>query len=153
MMKLVRAVLRPERLGILCEALKTNGFSAMTVTAIEGDKQNPLRPQELCSGLMQEVTLPRIQIEMITEPERVDVLLGIIMESCQTGKAGDGRIVVLPVDDAIRIRTGESGRNFRVAADSLQERHRYTCGMRKEEHISTSVPHPVAADQKGARLR
>lgn len=151
MMKLVRAVLRPERLGILCEALKTNGFSAMTVTTIEGNKQNIHRLQELCSGLMQEETLPRIQVDLITGPERVDVLLGIIMESCRTGNAGDGRIVVLPVDDAIRIRTGESGRNLRVAADSLQERHGYTCGMKKEEHISTSVPHPVAADQKGAR--
>lgn len=125
----------------------------MTVTAIEGDKQNTLRLQELCLGLMQEETLPRIQVDLITGPERVDVLLGIIMESCRTGKAGDGRIVVLPVDDAIRIRTGESRRDFRIAADSLQERHGYPCGMKKEEHISTSVPHPVAADQKGARLR
>lgn len=150
-MKLVRAILRPERLGILCEALKTNGFSAMTVTSIEGDKQNHPGHQELCEGLMQEGTLPRIQVDIITRSERVDVLLGIIMESCRTGKSGDGRIVVLPVDDAIRIRTRESIKKYRVAADSLQDRHGYTCGMKKEERISTSVPHPVAADQKGAR--
>ncbi len=151
MMKLVRAVLRPERLGILCEALKMNGFSAMTITAIEGGKQNHLRLQELCKGLMQEDTLPRIQVDMITGPERVDVLIGIIMESCRTGKAGDGRIIVLPVDDAIRIRVGESTRKFRVAADSPQDRHGCTYGMKNEECISTSVQHPVAADQKGAR--
>ena len=150
-MKLVRAILRPERLGILCEALKTNGFSAMTVTSIEGDKQNHPGHQELCEGLMQEGTLPRIQVDIITRSERVDVLLGIIMESCRTGKAGDGRIIVLPVDDAIRIRVGESTRKFRVAADSPQDRQSCMYGMQNEECIRDGVQHPVAADQKGAR--
>jgi len=98
----------------------------MTVTPIGHDKKKSLPLREICKGLVREDILPRIQVEILLDPERVDVLTGIIMESCRTGNAGDSRILVLPVDDAIRIRTGESISNHRIASDTLPEKNRWS---------------------------
>ncbi len=151
MMKLVRAVLRPERLGILLEALDTDGFYGLTITPIEGGRHKGTFMQELCSGLLLEDTLPRIQIEIVTTPGRVELLTNIIMESCRTGKAGDGRIDIIPVERAIRIRNGGSSTSHRVALNLPADDRACTFRLTNDEHNSTSVPHPVAADQKGAR--
>lgn len=150
-MKLVRAVLRPERLGILCEALDTNGFYGLTLAPVEGEKHKGSFAQELCNGLLLEDTLPRIQIEIVTTPGKVELLTSIIVESCRTGKAGDGRVVVIPVERVIRIRDRESVTSVRAAPDSFGDGNAYMYRMTNNEQNSTRVPHPVAADQKGAR--
>ena len=150
-MKLVRAELRPERLGILSEALRMNGFVPMTVIPIGHDKMRSLPMRELCKRLAREDILPRIQVEILLDPERVDLLTGIILESCRTGNAGDGRILVLPFDDAIRIRTGESISNHRIASDTLPEKTGGPYRVKSGESTSTDAQHTPTAELKGAR--
>ncbi len=150
-MKLVRAVLRPERLGILCETLNTNGFFGLTVTPVEGRKHKGPGQQELCRDLLLEDTLPRIQIEIVTTSAQVALLTSIILESCRTGKAGDGSIVVIPVERAFRIRNGRLVTRVRDVLDSPVDGRSCRYRIVNNEHNSTNVPHPVAADQKGER--
>ena len=150
-MKLVRAVLRPERLGILCETLNANGFFGLTVIPVEGRKHKGFSNQELCRDLQLEDTLPRIQIEIVTTSARVALLTNIILESCRTGKAGDGSIVVIPVERVFRIQSGGLVTHVREVLDSSVDNRSCRYRIANNEHNSTNVPRPVAADQKGER--
>lgn len=150
-MKLVRAVLRPERLGILCETLNTNGFSGLTVIPVEGRKPRGTGEQELCRDLLLEDTHPRIQIEILTTTAQVALVTSIILETCRTGKAGDGSIIVLPVERAFQIRSGGLVTRIRDVLDSSVDERSCRYRIANNEQNSTNVPHPVAADQKGER--
>ena len=107
-MKLVKAIIRPERFGVVRKALEENGFLGMTITSVEGHDGRNLLTRDTCEGLKPFDLHPKIQIELVVNNTNVDHLLSIIAESCHTGNPGDGRIFVMHVDKTIRIRTGES---------------------------------------------
>lgn len=107
-MKLVKAIIRPERLEPLKKALEENGFTGMTITAVRGrGEQNRLVLEYRC-GLMMVGLLPKIQVELMVNYYNVDHVVTIILESCRTGNQGDGKIFVLPIDNAIRMQPPES---------------------------------------------
>jgi nitrogen regulatory protein P-II 1 len=106
-MKLVKAVIKPERFEFVKKAREENGFAGMTITEVKGRGEQKGITLEYRGGLMTVDLLPKIQIEIVIKGEDVDRLIRTISESARTGKIGDGKIFVIPVEKAIRIRTGE----------------------------------------------
>jgi len=106
-MKLVKAVIKPERFEFVKKALEDKGFNGMTITEVKGRGEQKGIALEYRGGLMTVDLLPKIQIEIVVRVSDVDLLISTISEAARTGKIGDGKIFVLPVDKAIRIRTGE----------------------------------------------
>jgi len=106
-MKMVKAIIKPERFEFVKKALEDKGFVSMTITEVRGRGEQKGITLEYRGGLMTVDMLPKIQIEIVVKDKDVDTLIATLTESARTGKFGDGKIFVLPVDRAIRIRTGE----------------------------------------------
>ena len=107
-MKLVKAIIKPERFENVKKALDVNGFTGMTITEVEGRGEQKGITLEYRGGRIIVDRLPKIQMEIVVDSDKVDHLIRTITESCRTGKLGDGRIFIAPVEKVIRIRTGES---------------------------------------------
>lgn len=107
-MKLVKAIIRPERFEFVKKALEDKGFNGMTITEVNGRGEQKGISLEYRGGLMNVDLLPKIQIELVVRDPDVDSLISLITEAARTGKIGDGRIFVLPVERTFRIRTGET---------------------------------------------
>jgi len=123
-MKMIKAIIKPERFEYVKKALEENGFPGMTVTEVQGRGDQKGITLEYRGGHMTVDLLPKIQIEIVVDYEKVERVITTISEACRTGKMGDGRIFVMPVERAIRIRTGETleekpvGGTFGVPASS-----------------------------------
>jgi len=107
MMKLVKAIIKPERFEFVKKALEEKGYPSMTVTDLKGRGEQKGITLEYRGKSMVVDMLPKIQIEIAVRDERVDELVALIMQAARTGKIGDGKIFILPVEKTIRIRTGE----------------------------------------------
>lgn len=99
-MKKLECVIRPEKLKELAEELRGIGVSGLTVTEVKGFGQQTTRPENY-------LFLPKTKIEIYLEEEKVEEVFETITRVCKTGQMGDGKAVILPVEDALRIRTGE----------------------------------------------
>ncbi|MCK9591992.1 MAG: P-II family nitrogen regulator [Methanoregula sp.] len=106
-MKLVKTIIKPERFEFVKKALEDKGFVSMTISEVRGRGEQKGISLQYRGGKMTIEMLPKIQIEIIVKDKVVDAVTAIITESARTGKIGDGKIFVIPVDKAIRIRTGE----------------------------------------------
>lgn len=106
-MKMVQAIIKPERFEFVKKALEDKGFVSMTITEVRGRGEQKGITLEYRGGLMTVDMLPKIQIEIVVKEKDVDILIATLTESARTGKFGDGKIFIIPVDKAIRIRTGE----------------------------------------------
>ena len=106
-MKLVKAIINPERFEFVKKAMEEKGFKGMTITEVKGRGEQKGITLEYRGGLMTVDLLPKIQIEIVIRDSDLDVLISTLMESARTGKIGDGKIFVMPVEKSIRIRTGE----------------------------------------------
>ena len=106
-MKMVLAIIRPEKLEDVKKALEEKGFVAMTVMEVKGrGEQKGIRLQ--FRGRELEVDLlPKMVVFLVVRDEDVDRVIEIITKSARTGRYGDGKIFVLPVEKSVRIRTGE----------------------------------------------
>jgi len=109
-MKLVKAIIKPERFEIVKKALEEKGVTSMTTTEVQGRGEQKGITLEYRGKQMIVDMLPKIQIEIIVRDKEVDELIATIIGAARTGRIGDGKIFVLPVDAAIRIRTGEMER-------------------------------------------
>ena len=108
-MKLITAIIRPFKLDDVREALAQAGVSGITVTEVKGFGRQKGHT-ELYRGAEYVVDfLPKIKIELLLDDKDAATACQIIEETCKTGRIGDGKIFVIPVDDVIRIRTGERG--------------------------------------------
>ncbi|MEO1038284.1 MAG: P-II family nitrogen regulator [Pseudomonadota bacterium] len=108
-MKKIEAVIKPFKLDDVKEALQEIGLQGMTVTEAKGFGRQKGHT-ELYRGAEYVVDfLPKIKIELIVPDNRVEAAIEAILNAAQTGRIGDGKIFVLPVETAIRIRTGETG--------------------------------------------
>jgi nitrogen regulatory protein P-II 1 len=107
-MKLVKAIIKPERFEFVKKALEEKGFKGMTINEVKGRGEQKGITLEYRGGLMTVDLLPKIQIEIVIRDGDLDVLISTLMESARTGKIGDGKIFVIPVEKSIRIRTGET---------------------------------------------
>jgi nitrogen regulatory protein P-II 1 len=106
-MKLIKAIIKPERFEFVKKALEDKGFNGMTITEVKGRGEQKGITLEYRGGLMTVDMLPKIQLEIVVRDSELDLLISTIMESARTGKIGDGKIFIIPVDKSIRIRTGE----------------------------------------------
>ena len=107
-MKMIKAIIKPERLEFVKKALEDKGFKGMTITEVKGRGEQKGIALEYRGGLMTVDLLPKVQIEIIVTDGETESLISTISESARTGKIGDGRIFVIPVERSIRIRTGET---------------------------------------------
>jgi nitrogen regulatory protein P-II 1 len=108
-MKKVEAIIKPFKLDEVKEALHTIGIQGLTVTEVKGFGRQKGHT-ELYRGAEYVVDfLPKIKLEIAVADEMVDKVLQSIVESANTGRIGDGKIFVLPMEEVIRIRTGERG--------------------------------------------
>lgn len=108
-MKKIEAIIKPFKLEDVKEALSEAGVTGMTVTDVKGYGRQQGH-SELYRGAEYIVDfLAKTKIELIVNDEDVEKCVNIIKDSAKTGKIGDGKIFILPVDEVIRIRTGESG--------------------------------------------
>ena len=108
-MKRVEAIIRPDRLQAVQDALDGLGVSGLTVTEVVGcGAQRGYT--EVYRGARANISLQRkVKVEAVVPDPRVDGVVDAILGAARTGEVGDGKIFVLPVDQAIRIRTGEKG--------------------------------------------
>ena len=106
-MKMVQAILRPEKLEMVMKNLEGAGFIAMTVIEVKGRGEQKGITLEYRGKKMKVDLLPKVKIELVVKDEEVDQVTGIIRSSAKTGKVGDGKIFVIPVERMMRVRTDE----------------------------------------------
>lgn len=108
-MKKIEAIIKPFKLDDVKEALTNTGISGMTVSDVKGYGRQQGH-SELYRGAEYVVDfLPKIKIEIVVNDDMVDNAIKAILEAAKTGKIGDGKIFIIPIDNVIRIRTGETG--------------------------------------------
>ncbi|KAF0135092.1 MAG: nitrogen regulatory protein P-II 1 [Candidatus Saganbacteria bacterium] len=108
-MKKIEAIIRSEKLEEIREALDAKNLSRMTVTEVKGRGTQKGITLEWRVGEYTVEFLPKIKVELVVNDEQVDQVVKIIISACQTGKIGDGKIFISPIEEAIRIRTNERG--------------------------------------------
>ncbi len=106
-MKMVKAIIKPERFEFVKKALEDKGFIGMTISEVKGRGEQKGITLQYRGGLMTVDLLPKIQLEIVIRDSDVDNLVATITEAARTGKIGDGKIFIMPVERSIRIRTGE----------------------------------------------
>ncbi len=110
-MKKIEAIIKPFKIDEVKEALHEAGLQGLTVTEVKGFGHQKGHT-ELYRGAEYVVDfLPKVKIELVLEDDAVDRAVQAIRDAASTGRIGDGKIFVFPVEDAIRIRTGERGPN------------------------------------------
>jgi len=108
-MKLVTAVIKPFKLDDVREALSDIGIQGVTVTEVKGFGRQKGHT-ELYRGAEYVVDfLPKVKIEVAIDDDMLDQVIEAISKTANTGKIGDGKIFVMPLEQVIRIRTGEAG--------------------------------------------
>lgn len=107
-MKLVKAIIKPFKLDDVREALSEIGVQGITVSEVKGFGRQKGHT-ELYRGAEYRVDfLPKVKLETVVSDDTVESVVNAIRESANTGKIGDGKIFVIPVEQAVRIRTGET---------------------------------------------
>ena len=110
-MKLIVAVLKPFKLDEVKEALKTAGVQGMTLTEAQGFGRQRGHT-EVYRGAEYEVDfVPKIRVEVLVDDAQADEVVDAVVRAAATGKIGDGKVWVVPVDQVVRVRTGERGRD------------------------------------------
>ena len=106
-MKKIEAIIKPFKLDDVKEALNKIGIQGMTITEVKGYGRQKGH-KEIYRGAEYVVEfIPKLKIEIVVKASQVDEVIGVISKAANTGKIGDGKIFVLPVESALRVRTGE----------------------------------------------
>ena len=108
-MKLVTAIVKPFKLEEIKDALHAVGVDGLTVSEASGYGRQRGHT-EVYRGAEYTVDLvPKVRLEVLIEDERVDAIVAAIVETAHTGRIGDGKVWVVPVESVTRVRTGETG--------------------------------------------
>ena len=106
-MKLVTAVIKPHKWEEVREALETFGVAGMTVSEVSGYGRQKGHT-EVYRGAEYDIALvPKIRLEIVVDTADVEDVVGIIVKTAQTGRIGDGKVWVQPVESVVRVRTGD----------------------------------------------
>ncbi|APT85023.1 P-II family nitrogen regulator [Corynebacterium aquilae] len=108
-MKLITAVIKPFTLAEVQEALEQLGINGMTVTESQGFGQQKGHTEVYRGAEYAVDFVPKVKLEIVVDDEDVEDVIDAIVESASTGKIGDGKLWVTPVEDIVRVRTGERG--------------------------------------------
>lgn len=106
-MKMIVAIIRPERVDQVLDSLESNGFVALTLTEVKGRGEQKGIQLQFRGRTVEVDLLEKVKLEIVVEEEDVERAIEAICSAARTGKIGDGRIFVLPVEKSVRIRTGE----------------------------------------------
>jgi nitrogen regulatory protein P-II 1 len=108
-MKKIEAIIQPFKMEDVKEALKGIGIDGMTITEVRGHGRQKGH-KEIYRGQEYQVDLlPKVKVEMVVPDSRVDEVIATLSGAARSGKIGDGKIFVLPVEEAIRIRNDDRG--------------------------------------------
>ena len=106
-MKLVTAVIKPHKWEEVREALETFGVTGMTVSEVSGYGRQKGHT-EVYRGAEYDIALvPKIRVEIVVDDQDVDTVADAIVRAAQTGRIGDGKVWVVPVETVVRVRTGD----------------------------------------------
>jgi nitrogen regulatory protein P-II 1 len=110
-MKKIEAIIQPFKMDDVKKALNDMGVQGMTISEVNGYGRQKGH-KEIYRGVEYEVDfLPKIKVEAIVMSDQVDLVIEKIRDSVNSGKIGDGKIFVTPIEQVVRIRTGEMGRD------------------------------------------
>jgi nitrogen regulatory protein P-II 1 len=107
-MKMVQAIIRPEKLDVVMKNLEERGFIAITVLEVKGRGEQKGITLEYRGKKMEVDLLPKVKLELVVRDEDVEAATGIIKSAAKTGKVGDGKIFIIPVEKMTRVRTDEA---------------------------------------------
>jgi nitrogen regulatory protein P-II 1 len=110
-MKKIEAIIRPEKLEPVKAALAELGILGMTVTEVSGRGRQGGISLQWRAGEYKVEFLPKVKVELVVLDEDVGKALNAIVRKARTGERGDGKIFVLPIENAVRVRTGDEGEN------------------------------------------
>lgn len=108
-MKRVEAIIRPHKIDDVREALTEIGIKGMTISEVKGFGRQKGHTEVYRGAEYKVDFLPKIKLELIITDSQVDATISAIVKSAKTGHVGDGKIFIIHVDDAIRVRTEEAG--------------------------------------------
>ena len=108
-MKKIEAIIRSEKFADVKKALGEMGINGITVTEVKGHGRQKGITQQWRGTEYQVDLLPKVKIETVVKSKDVDKIVAAIIEAAKTGNIGDGKIFVIPIDESIRVRTGEKG--------------------------------------------
>lgn len=108
-MKKIETIIKPFKLDEVKDALNGLGISGMTISEVKGFGRQRGHKEIYRGAEYQTDFIPKIKIDLVVDEAITDKVVATICETANTGKVGDGKIFVLPMDGAVRIRTGEAG--------------------------------------------
>lgn len=110
-MKKIEAIIRPKNIAEIKEKLSEAGIVGMTVSEVRGFGRQKGHVEIFRGAEYKIEFLPKIKLELVVNDKNVEEVINLILKVCQTGNIGDGKIFIIPVEEVIRIRTGERGEN------------------------------------------
>ena len=110
-MKKIEAIIREERLEAVKKHLEEIGYLGMTLTEVSGRGRQKGVPLKWGAKEYRLEFLPKLKVEVVVMDEDVPGAINAIIRGARTGDIGDGKIFIIPIEDAVRIRTGDSGNN------------------------------------------
>jgi nitrogen regulatory protein PII len=108
-MKKIEAIIRPFRIDDVREALAEIGVKGMTLTEVKGYGRQKGHTEVYRGSEYQIDFLPKIKLEIVVADTLADDAVDVILKAAKTGQVGDGKIFIYEIEDAVRVRTGESG--------------------------------------------
>jgi nitrogen regulatory protein P-II 1 len=139
MTKKIEAIIREEKLNDVKEALRAIGIVGMNVQEIRGHGRQGGIELAGRSGTYQVDMLPKIQVNIILSDHNVEKTIEVIRQAAQTGRTGDGLIFIYPVEEVVRIRTGERGREALTYAGDIdarrEEREAWSASKREAKSV------------------
>jgi len=109
MMRKIEAIIKPFKLDDVKEALSNIGIKGMTLSEVKGYGRQKGHKEVYRGAEYQVDFIPKIKLELVVDEQQVDEIVDCIRQAAMTGKIGDGKIFVLPIEEVIRVRTGEKG--------------------------------------------
>ncbi len=110
-MKKIEAIIRPFKLEEVKEALVEEGIRGLTISEVRGYGRQKGHTETYRGSEYRIEFVPKIKIEVIIEDSKVEKIVDAILKTAKTGQVGDGKIFIYNVEDTVRIRTGESGKD------------------------------------------
>ena len=108
-MRLITAVVKPHKLADVKEALHAAGVAGMTVSEAQGHGRQRGHTEVYRGAEYQVDFLPKVRLEVLVDDDQADHILSLVVDAARTGKIGDGKVWVVPVEQVVRVRTGERG--------------------------------------------
>ena len=108
-MKKIEAIIKPFKLDDVKEALNEIGIQGMTITEVKGYGRQKGHTEVYRGAEYVVDFIPKVKVEIVTTDDLVEKIIETVISAVSTGKIGDGKIFVLPIEEVVRVRTGEKG--------------------------------------------